>query len=91
MGPISWLRAALRRRYPRDVGPSRKHRRLEPVRHLPELDQYAGLWVAVKDGKVRERARTSVELAEILFRKNIQGATIQFVPPPSDSEKVGLG
>jgi hypothetical protein len=50
-----------------------------------------GFWVAIKDGVIRAKARTSTELAHDLFQKNIRGATIQFVPPPSDTEKVGLG
>jgi len=71
--------------------PPRRPPRLEPIRYLKELNGYVGLWVAVKDGKVRASAQTSTRLAEILFRKNIEGATIQFVAPPSEREKVGLG
>ncbi len=58
---------------------------------MAELDGYAGLWVGVKDRRVVAAAQTSKELAEVLSRKNLQGATIQFVPVASDTEKVGLG
>jgi len=85
------LRALGRRAYPEGVTPSRRLPPLQPVRHLPELDAYIGLWVAVKDDKVVAKGRTSTELAEELFRKNIQGAAMRFVPKPSDREKVGLG
>ena len=46
---------------------------MEPERRLPELDQYVGLWVAVKDGKVIAVASTSLELVDALHGKTAAG------------------
>ena len=64
---------------------------IQPEPHLAALDEYEGLWVAVKDRHVVAKARTSKELAFELHQKGITGATIQFVSPPTYAERVGLG
>lgn len=68
---------------------------MEPVRRLPELDNYAGLWVAVKDGKVIAAAATSLELVDALHKLRPvgagRGAVAQYVPRPSDQIMIGVG
>ena len=61
------LRRLFERRYAKNVPPSRRLPHLEPVRYLKALNGYVGLWVAVKDGKIKASARTSTELAETLL------------------------
>lgn len=66
---------------------------MEPERRLPELDQWAGLWVAVKDGKVIAAAHNSRDLVPKLVEMGPagKGAVAQFVPHPSDTIVVGVG
>ncbi len=68
---------------------------MEPERRLPELDKYAGLWVAVKDGKVIAAASTSLELVDRLHMLQpvgaAKGAVAQYVPEPTDSVMIGVG
>ena len=73
------------------MGLSRRVPALEPIRHLDALDDYVGDWVAVRDGKVVAAAKSSVKLAYELHHRDIRGATIQFVEPPTTAERVGLG
>jgi hypothetical protein len=68
---------------------------MEPERRLPELDQYEGLWVAVKDGKVITAAPTSLELVRALHELRPagagEGAVAQYVPMPTDEVVIGVG
>jgi hypothetical protein len=68
---------------------------MEPERRLPELDQYIGLWVAVKDGKVIAAASTSLELVDALHRLQPvgagRGAVAQYVPRPTEQIMIGIG
>ena len=68
---------------------------MEPERRPPELDRWAGLWVAVKDGKVIAAASTSLELVRELRKLRPvgagKGAVAQYVPKPSDSITIGVG
>jgi Family of unknown function (DUF5678) len=68
---------------------------MEPERRLPELDQYIGLWVAVKDGKVIAAASTSLELVDALHRLRPagagRGAVAQYVPRPTEQIMIGIG
>jgi hypothetical protein len=91
MGSIDVLHRLRRWRYRAGVGPSRRLPVFEPIRHMKVLDDYVGYWVALKDGAVKAAAKTSIELAEELHKRHIQGATILFVEPPTTAERVGLG
>lgn len=81
-------------RYRREMGIARggaEH--LEPVRRLPDLDNFVGKWVAVKDGRVIAAADTSRALVYEVHKLGAKGkgAVVQFVPPPSKSLMVGVG
>jgi hypothetical protein len=67
--------------------------RVEPERRLPELDQWVGCWVAVKDGKVVTAANSSHELVLRVreMGESAHGAVAQFVPEPSDDIVIGVG
>ena len=66
---------------------------LEPERKLPDLDRWAGLWIAVKDGEVIAAAHNSRDLVPMLIEKGpaAVGAVAQYVPHPSDTIVVGVG
>lgn len=70
---------------------ARSHDPVEPERHLHELDDYPGMWVAVQQGHVVAAASTSTDLVAELHERGIRGAVSRFVPRPSDSERVGVG
>lgn len=91
MGVRERLRSLFRRGYSRSVSPRRRLPRLEPIRHLSDLDAWIGWWVAVKSGEVVATGRTAIQLVSEMREKNIHGATAQYVPPPADAIKVGLG
>jgi len=67
--------------------------RVEPERRLPELDNWVGCWVAVKDGKVVAAAAASHELVLRVTEmgERAHGAVAQFVPEPSDDIVIGVG
>jgi Family of unknown function (DUF5678) len=85
------------RQYAYRCGMGRVQRRqpMEPERRLPELDQWVGLWVAVKDGKVIAVAPTSLELVNELHKLRPvgtgRGAVAQYVPEPTDQIMIGVG
>jgi hypothetical protein len=68
-------------------------RRVEPERALPGLDQWSGMWVAVKDGKVIAAAHNSRDLVPMVreLGEAGKGAVAQFVPPHTDEIVVGVG
>jgi hypothetical protein len=69
-------------------------RALEPVRRLPELDRWAGMWVAVKRGEIIAAAETSSQLTHRLREMGLsaKGAVTEFVRPGhEDSYAVGIG
>lgn len=86
-------RVARLRAYRCGMGARRKS--MEPERRLPELDNYVGLWVAVKDGKVIAAASTSLELVDALHKLQPvgagRGAVAQYVPRPTDQIMIGVG
>lgn len=71
----------------------RGRRRAEPERALPGLDQWSGMWVAVKDGKVIAAAHNSRDLVPMVreLGEAGKGAVAQFVPPHTDEIVVGVG
>lgn len=77
------------------MGKGRKRKPIEPERRLPELDQWVGLWVAVKDGKVIAAASTSLELVRALHELRPvgagKGAVAQYVPRPDERIMIGVG
>jgi len=53
--------------------------------------EYAGLWVALKDGKVVEARPTPHELTMALHDRDITDTTIVRMPGADEPELVGLG
>lgn len=78
--------------YLRGMRPRRK-RGVEPERALPGLDRWAGMWIAVKDGKVIAAAHNSRDLVPMVkeLGEAGHGAVAQFVPPRSDEIVIGVG
>lgn len=66
-------------------------KRMEPIRLAGILREYAGLWVALRDGKVVEAGETPDQLVMALQRRAITDATIMRAPGPEEPELVGLG
>lgn len=59
---------------------------------IPEVQrQYAGSWVALKDGVVVDARRTPYELMSALHERGITDTTIIRAPDPDEAELVGLG
>lgn len=86
-------RVVNRRAYDRGMGMQGRHRRVEPVRQPPELHEFRGKWVAVKDGRVVAAANSSLELVSEVRRQGplMKGAVAQYVPEPSDTIIIGVG
>ena len=84
LSPLTYLRAMATRH---------GRRRVEPERALPGLDQWSGMWVAVKDGKVIAAAHNSRDLVPMVreLGEAGKGAVAQFVPPHTDEIVVGVG
>ena len=84
LSPLAYFRGMATRRGPRPV---------EPERALPGLDQWSGMWVAVKDGKVIAAAYNSRDLVPMVreLGEAGKGAVAQFVPPHTDEIVVGVG
>lgn len=80
------LRAIFRGTYSRQVVD-----KLTPVPYPQELYGLEGKWVAVRDGKVVAAAETSRQLVARMREQHIVGARVQYVAPPEDGYKVGLG
>ena len=53
--------------------------------------EYAGAWVALKDGEVVDARPTPYELIAYLHSRGIVDTTIIRVPSDSEPELVGLG
>jgi hypothetical protein len=70
-----------------------KSERSAPIPRNPDLDQWVGLWVAVKDGKVIASAHNSRELVPALRALGDagRGAVAQYIPQPSDAITIGVG
>ncbi len=58
-----------------------------------DLADWAGKWVAVKDGRVIAAAHSSRELVPQVRALGLagEGAVAQFVPPPSETVVIGVG
>jgi hypothetical protein len=88
-------RVARQSRYGRGMGRQQPRQPMEPERRSPELDEWAGYWVAVKDGKVIATGRSSLELVDALHKLRPvgagKGAVAQYVPVPSDAVTIGVG
>ncbi len=70
---------------------ARQARVFEPRRIADDLDGFAGMWVAVKDGRVVEAGRTPDAVVLKLRAKRVRGATILRVPAEGEPELVGIG
>lgn len=91
-GPIRLWWGRRERGYLDDMGLG-SGARVAPERRLPQLDQWVGCWVAVKDGEVVTAAHSSHELV-LRVRElgdKAKGAVAQFVPEPSDDIVIGVG
>lgn len=86
-------RAAWSVAYRCGMGSGRRMRRVEPERALPGLDQWSGMWVAVKDGKVIAAASNSRDLVPMVreLGEAGQGAVAQYVQPHTDEIVIGVG
>lgn len=75
------------------MGVARRRGLISPTPRLPALDEFEGMWVAVKDDVVVAAAATSRGLAFELHQlgNKGRGAVTKFVSRPSDSVMVGLG
>lgn len=84
----------VRRLYRWVVGVSRRHPGFDrPVPRLDDLDSFAGLWVAIKDGEVIATAPTSTRLVYEVQKLGPRGedAVVELVQPASDAAAVGAG
>lgn len=94
MTRLLW-RVARQRAYRRGMAKGGRRAPMEPERRLPELDNWVGLWVAVKDGEVIAAAPTSLELVDALHKLRPlgagKGAVAQYVPEPTDDVMIGVG
>lgn len=72
---------------------ARKGPRIQPVRRPSVLDDYAGLWVAVKDGRVIAHGHDSRHVVREMRRmgRAAEGAVLQRSPEPTEALAVGLG
>lgn len=75
------------------MGSGRPARHVEPERKLPDLDRWAGMWIAVKDGKVIAAAYDSRDLVPMVRQLGEagKGAIAQFVSPHTDEIVIGVG
>jgi hypothetical protein len=80
---VAALRWLLRRHRPIRV--------MKPIRIADDLQGLAGMWVAVKDGKVVEAGRTPDAVGMKLRARQVKGATILRVPAEGEPELVGIG
>lgn len=75
------------------MGIARSNPPVEPIPRPPELDDFVGKWVAIKDGHVVAVAESSRALVYEVHKLGDRGrgAVVQFVAPPSTSFMVGVG
>lgn len=68
-------------------------RRVRPIKHDPALDEYAGEWVAVKDGEVIAHSADSRGVVRQLRTRpdGGQGAVVHRVATSAEPLAVGLG
>jgi hypothetical protein len=79
--------------YFRYMGRRQTRREIEPERLLAGLEEYEGLWVAVKDRKVIAAADNSRDLVANVRQLGDAGkdAVAQFVPRYSEEVVIGVG
>lgn len=70
-----------------------RHHRVEPVRRPGWLEEWTGMWVAVKDDKVIAAAYNARDLVPQVRSKGEtgRGAVAQYVPKYSDDIVIGVG
>jgi Family of unknown function (DUF5678) len=86
-------RVACLAKYRCGMGVARKSPRIQPVRRSSVLDEYAGQWVAVKDGQVIAHGRNSRDVVRQMRQMGpaAEGAVLQRAPEPTEALAVGLG
>ncbi len=62
-------------------------------RQRPDIEEWAGLWIAVKNGEVlaAEEASRALVAKVLSMGERGRGAVSQFVPRPSNSIVIGVG
>ena len=86
-------RVACTAKYRCGMGVARSGPRIEPVRRPGVLDEYAGQWVAIKDGQVIAHSTDPRDVVGEMRRLGAasEGAVLQRAPEVSDALAVGLG
>jgi Family of unknown function (DUF5678) len=86
-------RVACIAKYRRGMGIARRGPRIEPARRPAALDDYAGQWVALKDGEVIAHSPDPRSVVREMRRMGqaAEGAVLQRAPEPSEALAVGLG
>jgi len=76
-----------------DMGIARSSGPIEPLSRPAGIDNYAGQWVAVKDGRVVAAAPRARDLVILVREMGEEGAdaTVELVALPSDGFMVGVG
>jgi Family of unknown function (DUF5678) len=90
----SLWRVARRLPYVRGMGGvARWSGKTTPIPRLDVLDDYAGEWVAVKDGKVIAHSPSSREVVRQMRKlgQKAQGAVLQRAAGSTEAPAVGLG
>jgi hypothetical protein len=62
-----------------------------PTRLAEDLHEFAGMWVAIKDGEVVEAGRTPDAVGMKLRARQIRDAAILRVPGEGEPDLVGIG
>ena len=80
-------------KYRRGMGVARRSPRIKPVRRPSVLDEYAGQWVALKDGRVIAHGDNSRDVVRQMRQmgQTAEGAVLQRAPEPTEALAVGLG
>ena len=92
IGNCLW-RVACLASYRRGMGIARRSRRIQPARRLHVLDQYAGQWVALKDGRVIAHSADARDVVRQMRQmgREAEGAVLQRAAEATEALSVGLG
>jgi hypothetical protein len=86
-------RSLLRRTYGDPMTIARRGQRMEPERRPALMDDYAGQWVAIRDGQVIAHSVSSRDVVRQLRAMGpaAKGAVLQRAATESEALSVGLG
>jgi hypothetical protein len=65
--------------------------RMQVITLKQAVDDFPGMWVAIKDGEVVEARHTPDEVVLALHEREIRGAYVVRMPGEDDDELIGLG